>query len=88
MTDQAFGGGRDRFCPPEVFREPANGIPNTRLVPYEDCAHGNTFADRRLHCARGQDRVGAQTDGVGQQGLQLARLVSAPASPVHSSRLT
>jgi hypothetical protein len=48
MTDQAFGGGRDRFCPPEVFRESANGIPNTRLVHYEDCAHGNTFADRRI----------------------------------------
>ncbi len=42
------GGGRDRFYPPELFRETANGIPDARLVLYQDRAHGGTFADRRF----------------------------------------
>ncbi len=42
------GGGRDRFYPPELYRENAEGIPNARLVVYEDRAHGGTFADRRF----------------------------------------
>ena len=42
------GGGRDRFYPPELFREAAQRIPNARLVLYEDRAHGGTFVDRRF----------------------------------------
>jgi len=42
------GGGRDRFYPPELFRETADRIPNARLRLYEDRAHGGTFADRRF----------------------------------------
>jgi len=42
------GGGRDRFYPTELFRETANGIPNARLILYENRAHGGTFADRRF----------------------------------------
>ena len=41
-------GGRDRFYPTELFRETANGIPNARLILYENRAHGGTFADRRF----------------------------------------
>ncbi len=40
------GGGRDRFYPRELFRETANGIPDARLVLYQDRAHGGTFANR------------------------------------------
>lgn len=43
-----IGGGRDRFYPPGLFRETARGIPNARLLLYEDRAHGGTFADRRF----------------------------------------
>ena len=43
-----IGGGRDRFYPPKLFRETANGIPNARLILYENRAHGGTFADRRF----------------------------------------
>ena len=43
-----IGGGRDRFYPPGLFRETAGGIPNARLLLYEDRAHGGTFADRRF----------------------------------------
>ncbi|MDQ4128311.1 MAG: hypothetical protein M3151_10260 [Actinomycetota bacterium] len=43
-----IGGDRDRFYPPELFRETANGIPNARLVLYENRAHGGTFGDRRF----------------------------------------
>jgi pimeloyl-ACP methyl ester carboxylesterase len=43
-----IGGGRDRFYPPELFRETAQGIPNARLVLYEDRAHGGALADRRF----------------------------------------
>jgi pimeloyl-ACP methyl ester carboxylesterase len=43
-----IGGGRDRFYPTELFRETANGIPNARLILYENRAHGGTFADRRF----------------------------------------
>jgi pimeloyl-ACP methyl ester carboxylesterase len=43
-----IGGGRDRFYPPELFRETAEGIPNARLIIYENRAHGGTFADRRF----------------------------------------
>jgi pimeloyl-ACP methyl ester carboxylesterase len=42
------GGGRDRFYPPELFAETARGIPNARLVLYDNRAHGGTFADRRF----------------------------------------
>lgn len=42
------GGGRDRFYPPELFRETAERIPDARLVLYEDRAHGGTFVDRRF----------------------------------------
>jgi pimeloyl-ACP methyl ester carboxylesterase len=42
------GGGRDRFYPPGLFRETADGIPDARLVLYENRAHGGTFADRRF----------------------------------------
>jgi pimeloyl-ACP methyl ester carboxylesterase len=40
------GGGRDRFYPPELFRETAERIPEGRLILYENRAHGGTFADR------------------------------------------
>jgi pimeloyl-ACP methyl ester carboxylesterase len=53
------GGGRDRFYPPELFRETAERIPNARLVLYEDRAHGGTFADRRF----GRDVVAFLKDG-------------------------
>ncbi len=43
-----IGGGRDRFYPPELFRETAERIPQARLVLYENRAHGGTFADRRF----------------------------------------
>jgi pimeloyl-ACP methyl ester carboxylesterase len=43
-----IGGGRDRFYPPELFRETAQGIPEARLVLYDNRAHGGTFADRRF----------------------------------------
>ena len=43
-----IGGGRDRFYPPGLFRETAGGIPNARLLLYEDRAQGGTFADRRF----------------------------------------
>ena len=43
-----IGGGRDRFYPTELFRETAEGIPNARLIIYEDRAHGGTIADRRF----------------------------------------
>jgi pimeloyl-ACP methyl ester carboxylesterase len=43
-----IGGSRDRFYPPELFRETANGIPNARLILYENRAHGGTFADWRF----------------------------------------
>lgn len=42
------GGGRDRFYPPELSKETARGIPNARLILYEDRAHGGTFDDRRF----------------------------------------
>jgi pimeloyl-ACP methyl ester carboxylesterase len=42
------GGGRDRFYPTELFRATANGIPDARLILYENRAHGGTFADRRF----------------------------------------
>jgi pimeloyl-ACP methyl ester carboxylesterase len=40
------GRGRDRFYPLEIFRETANGIPDARLMLYQDRAHGGTFANR------------------------------------------
>jgi pimeloyl-ACP methyl ester carboxylesterase len=43
-----IGGGRDRFYPRELFEETAGGIPNARLVVYENRAHGGAFADRRF----------------------------------------
>jgi len=43
-----IGGGRDRFYPTELFRETADGIPNARLILYEDRAHGGVFVDRRF----------------------------------------
>jgi pimeloyl-ACP methyl ester carboxylesterase len=43
-----IGGGHDRFYPPELFRETADGIPNARLAHYENRAHGGTFAERRF----------------------------------------
>ena len=43
-----IGGGRDRFYPPELFRETASRIPNARLILYENRAHGGTFSDRRF----------------------------------------
>jgi pimeloyl-ACP methyl ester carboxylesterase len=43
-----IGGGRDRFYPTELFQKTANGIPNARLILYENRAHGGTFADRRF----------------------------------------
>lgn len=43
-----IGGGRDRFYPAELFRETADGIPDGRLILYENRAHGGTFADRRF----------------------------------------
>ena len=43
-----IGGGRDRFYPTRLFRETAEGIPDGRLVIYEDRAHGGTFADKRF----------------------------------------
>ena len=43
-----IGGGRDRFYPPELFRETAERIPEARLVLYENRAHGGTFTDRRF----------------------------------------
>ncbi len=43
-----IGGGRDRFYPPQLFRETAQGIPDARLIFYENRAHGGTFADRRF----------------------------------------
>ena len=43
-----IGGGRDRFYPAELFRETANGIPNCRLLIYEERAHGGTLTDRRF----------------------------------------
>jgi len=43
-----IGGGRDRFYPPELFRETAERIPDARLVLYGNRAHGGTFADRRF----------------------------------------
>ncbi|MDQ4004205.1 MAG: alpha/beta hydrolase [Actinomycetota bacterium] len=43
-----IGGGRDRFYPPELFKETAERIPNARLVLYKNRAHGGTFADRRF----------------------------------------
>lgn len=54
-----IGGGRDRFYPPELFRETAQGIPNGRLVLYKDRGHGGTFADRRF----GRDVVGFLNEG-------------------------
>jgi len=42
------GGGRDHFYPPELYRETAEGIPNARLILYEDRAHGDAFVDRRF----------------------------------------
>jgi pimeloyl-ACP methyl ester carboxylesterase len=43
-----IGGGRDRFYPRELFQETADGIPNARLVLYENRAHGGTFTDKRF----------------------------------------
>lgn len=43
-----IGGGRDRFYPKELFRETAEGIPNARLIIYEDRGHGGALADRRF----------------------------------------
>jgi pimeloyl-ACP methyl ester carboxylesterase len=43
-----IGWGRDHFYPAELIRETADGIPNARLILYEDCARGGTFADRRF----------------------------------------
>ena len=43
-----IGGGRDRFYPRQLFSETASGIPNARLIFYENRAHGGTFADRRF----------------------------------------
>lgn len=53
------GGGRDHFYPRELFEETADGIPNARLVLYEDRAHGGTFADRRF----GRDVVAFLSEG-------------------------
>lgn len=53
-----IGGGRDRFYPPELFRETARGIPNARLILYDNRAHGGAFADRRF----GRDVVAFLTD--------------------------
>jgi pimeloyl-ACP methyl ester carboxylesterase len=53
------GGGRDRFYPRELFEETAEGIPNARLVVYEERAHGGTFADRRF----GRDVVAFLLEG-------------------------
>jgi pimeloyl-ACP methyl ester carboxylesterase len=46
-------GGHDRFYPTELFRETADGIPNARLILYEDRAHGGALTDRRF----GKDAV-------------------------------
>ena len=54
-----IGGGRDRFYPVELFRETAAGLPDARLVLYENRAHGGTFADRRF----GRDVVAFLTAG-------------------------
>jgi pimeloyl-ACP methyl ester carboxylesterase len=43
-----IGGGRDRFYPTELFRETAEGIPNARLIIYEDRGHGGALADRHF----------------------------------------
>jgi pimeloyl-ACP methyl ester carboxylesterase len=43
-----IGGGRDRFYPPELFQETAQGMQDARLILYENRAHGGTFADRRF----------------------------------------
>jgi pimeloyl-ACP methyl ester carboxylesterase len=43
-----IGGGRDRFYPPQLFRETAERIPNARLILFENRAHGGTFTDRRF----------------------------------------
>jgi pimeloyl-ACP methyl ester carboxylesterase len=43
-----IGGGRDRFYPAALFRETAQGLPDARLILYEQRAHGGTFADRRF----------------------------------------
>ena len=40
--------GSDRFYPTELFRETAEGIPNARLIIYEDRGHGGALADRRF----------------------------------------
>ena len=53
------GGGRDHFYSRELFEETADGIPNARLVLYEDRAHGGTFADRRF----GRDVVAFLLEG-------------------------
>jgi pimeloyl-ACP methyl ester carboxylesterase len=42
------GGGRDRFYPADLFRETAAGLPDARLLLYEDRTHGGTFIDRRF----------------------------------------
>jgi pimeloyl-ACP methyl ester carboxylesterase len=42
------GGGRDRFYPPELFRDTARRIPNARLILYENRAHGGALVDRRF----------------------------------------
>ena len=54
-----IGGGRDRFYPAALFRETVAGLPDARLVLYENRAHGGTFADRRF----GRDVVAFVTAG-------------------------
>ena len=44
----SFGGGRDRFYQIELFKEMGEGIPNARLILYEDRTYGGTFADRHF----------------------------------------
>jgi hypothetical protein len=39
-TDPRHRRGRDRFYPTDLFRETADGIPNARLILYEDRTHG------------------------------------------------
>ena len=41
-------GGRVRRRDTASARSGTQGIPNARLVLYEDRAHGGTFADRRF----------------------------------------
>lgn len=54
-----IGGGRDTYYPPDMFRRTARGIPDARLVIYENRKHGGTFVDRRF----GRDIVAFLSNG-------------------------